>query len=138
MSIYTSYSDDVEGQLLKAIDAGLNAGATVYQTAMAETLNLGYTSGDHVTGTSKNAVKVLAPADDGEGRAILVGTSLLYNLFWELGWTPAIGKIAGLAGAAIVAPIYRVEKWRPTLVDRQAAIYAAFVREFGFVMLKAA
>lgn len=137
--IYTSYSDDVEGQLLKAIDAGLIAAAATYQAEVKERLAPGYTSGDYVTGTSLGEVAVTAPEDDGEGRAVRVGTNLLYNLYWELGWTPQlVTQMAGLAGGTVHAPIYRKEIWRPALVDTQGRQFTAFERAFGFVMNKRA
>jgi hypothetical protein len=124
---YTSYRATVEAQLRRAQDAGLVAASVMLQNRMKVALRKGYTSGDFITGRSVNAVARTLPHDVPGARQVEVGTSLLYNLFWEIGhvnrWT---------------RKYERVEKWRPTLLDSRSDLQREFSRVFALVMQRSA
>jgi hypothetical protein len=96
-----------------ARDKALRASANVVVNRVKRDLRGGYTSGDFVTGASINAVRATDPMWDGNVRVIRVGTTLFYNLAWEIGhhniftrrferkevWLPAFTATAGQQAA---------------------------------------
>ena len=125
---YVSHAAAAKARLRAAQDAGLVAASVLLQNRMKVALRKGYTSGDFITGRSVNAVARTRPHDaDGGGRQVEVGTSLLYNLFWEIGhvnrWT---------------RKYERVEKWRPTLLDSRTDLQREFARIVALVMQRSA
>jgi hypothetical protein len=112
---WISHLDEFRRRHERAVDAGLVAAAYVLTNAVKQQLRGGYTSGDFVTGRSVNAVTRSEPTIINGVRVIRVGTNLLYNLYWELGFTSAWdGKY------------HRVEKWRPAFVESQQEQSEAF------------
>lgn len=121
---YTSNRPAVEARLRRAQDAGLVAAGVLLQNRMKVALRRGYTSGDHITGRSVNAVARTAPHDTaGGGRGVEVGTSLLYNLYWEVGHVNLFTR-----------RYERVEKWRPTLLDARADLQREYARVVALVL----
>ena len=121
---YASRRPAAESALRRAQDAGLVAAGVLYQNRMKVALRRGYTSGDFITGRSVNAVARTNPSDaPGGGRGVRVGTSLMFNLYWELGHINLFTR-----------RYERVEKWRPTLLDSRADIQREYARVFGLVM----
>jgi hypothetical protein len=125
LSAFLRDSDNAE-------QAGLKAGAYVLSNAVKRNLKGGYTTGDFVTGASVNHVTIGQVFYEGRGWAIKVGTDLLYNLYWEVGFTPARGVYSPGIGRNTQGPIMfqRVEKWRPALVDNREEIRAAYTRVY--------
>jgi len=123
---YTSNRPAAERTLYRAQDAALIAVGVAYQNRMKRALTGGYTSGDFVTGLSRNSVARTAPHDGPGGvRQVVVGTKLLYNLFWEVGHVNLFTR-----------RFERVEKWRPTLLDSRADLQREYARVFGLVMAR--
>lgn len=121
---YTSHRPQVEARLRRAQDAGLVAASVLLQNRVKVALRKGYTSGDFITGRSVNAVARTLPHDAAAGgRQVEVGTSLLYNLYWELGHVNLFTR-----------RYQRVEKWRPTLLDSRTDLQREYARVFGLVM----
>ena len=111
---------EVQAALREGRAKGLIAAAQVVQNAVKKGLRGGYTSGDFVTGNSINHVTRSAVQEDGGGAFIQVGTSVLYNLYWELGhhnaWTRRFER----------RPV-----WVPALIDtrtQQARAFAAQIK----------
>jgi hypothetical protein len=115
-----------------ASQKGLHAGAYVLSNAVKRNLKGGYTTGDFVTGASVNHVTIGQVFYEDRGWAIKVGTDLLYNLYWEVGFTPARGVFSPGIGRNTQGPIMfqRVEKWRPAFVDSRMEIRAAYNRVY--------
>ena len=119
---YTSKRHTVKTLLETANAAGLEAAAGVLQRHVQDGLRGGFTSGDFDTGESVEAVGISEVADSSDGQSIRVGTDLLYNLFWEVGflsaytrkferkevWLPASQTSAGEQLAAFTAAHKRV------------------------------
>lgn len=155
---YESHTDAVLGQMRAAARAGTIAAAQVYINGVKRELRGGYTTGEYVTGNVINSVTrtELDAADVGtyedndgieratpeaepsphqDGVEIVVGTNLLYALYWELGWSPRMDKdIAGLAGGSLAAPSFRVPIWMPQLGAQRPAMQAAFERTYNRFM----
>lgn len=109
----------------EAQQKGLQAGAYVIANAVKRKLRGGYTSslgnhGDFVTGNSLNHVTIGEPQGSGDGAFILVGTDLLYDLYWEVGHYNLFTR-----------HFERDEKWRPAAEESRADAYAAFQRVFS-------
>lgn len=103
--------------LQPAQDAGLRAAAYVYRNAVVAKLIKGYTTGAFVTGTSANSVTITEPfASDNGGRAIRVGTNVLYDLYWELGHENLFTR-----------KYERVEYWGPSLAETADEQRSAFI-----------
>lgn len=129
---YRSFTVGAMQRVLEATDAGLVAAASVYQTEMKDRLGQGfphapaapgYFPGKYVTGHSARSVVVASPEWDGGNRVIRVGTNLMYNLYWELGWSPApIREVAFLPEGT-----YRSEVWLPTFFETREQQMQAFV-----------
>lgn len=131
MSTYRSFKVGAMQAVLKATDAGLIAAASVYQGEMKDRLGQGfphvpaapdYVPGKYVTGHSARSVVVADPEWVGDDRVIKVGTNLMYNLYWELGWSPAaIREVAHLPEGT-----YRSEVWLPTFLEMREEMRQAF------------
>lgn len=117
---YVSNLPAVLERLRRARFAGLLAAALVYENAMKEALRGGYTSGAFVTGFVMNSVTHGEPTEDAGGAFILVGTNVMYALFWEVGHMNLFTK-----------KFERVETWMPTFLATRAEQTAAYVRAFG-------
>jgi hypothetical protein len=117
--MYKSNLPQVESRMRAASFAGLEAAAAVYENAVKDELRGGYTSGDFVTGQSVSAVAHSEPEMDSDGAFILVGTSLLHNLYWELGHQNLFTR-----------RFERVEKWVPTFYRTREQQLAAFQRVY--------
>ncbi len=107
---------------------GLRAGARVIQNQVKRNLAGGYTSslknhGDFVTGLSLSSVTIGEPQIGSDKNWIVVGTALLYNLFWELGHHNVFTR-----------HYERDEKWAPAARTSRPAAIAAFNRVFKRVM----
>lgn len=148
---WTSRAALVEAALTRAVEAGVNAGAQHYANEVKRGLAGGYTSGRFVTGNVMNSVRVLAPAvRDGDEVRAIVGSDVLYALFWELGHVNIFvrqGTAASslmragkyhLPGGGVTGTYQRVEIWMPTLLeqrpairDRMLTVAAAYLRGLG-------
>lgn len=115
---YQSNLPAVVARLRRARSAGLIAAATVLINAVKRGLQGGYTSGDFVTGASINAVTRSEP--DLVNGEILVGTNLMYNLFWELGHFNLFTR-----------RFERVEVWYPAMTSNREQIQAAYARAYA-------
>lgn len=146
-----------QAQIREASRKGLIASAQVYVNAVKKDLRGGYTSGLYVTGNVINSVTrteadpspggtyqddsgehttpTVAPESTGDGLEIVVGTNVMYALYWELGWSPRNEHdIAGLAGGELAAPSYRVPIWHPQLIAQSPAMQRAFERVYNRAM----
>jgi DNA-binding Lrp family transcriptional regulator len=117
---YRSNRAAIEARLARARSAGLIAAATVYVNAVKLGLRGGYTSGAFVTGNVINSVTRSEP--DLVRGEILVGTNVLYALYWELGhinlflrryvrkevWMPALSESAARMRDAYAVAFRRV------------------------------
>ncbi len=110
-----------------AIDGGLVAAAYVYRNAVVIRLTRGYTSGDFVTPHVALTVKVSPVLDLEGGRVVLVGTNVMYALYWEAGHQNLFTR-----------RFERVEHWREALMETGPAQFAAFSRVFARVFEAAA
>ncbi len=108
------------GATERAISSGLIAAAEVYEGAMREELQKGYTSGDFVTGQAANSVSRSSPEVTPDGIEIAIGSNLDYVLYWEVGHQNLFtGKHE------------REERWVPKMVemrDQLTAIVAAEIK----------
>lgn len=116
---YQSNLPAVTQRMQQATAAALLAAAAVVENEVKEGLRGGFKTGDFVTGLSVASVTHSEPQRDAEGAFILVGTSLLYNLYWELGhlsrWTRRFE---------------RKEVWMPALLSTRAQQLAAYQRTY--------
>jgi len=119
MATYRSNLTAVQAALRTGVRNGLLAGAQILVNAVKLGLRGGYTTGDFVTGMSINHVTrspvVMTGAFDGY---IKVGTSLDYNLFWELGHYNLFTR-----------RFERVRVWEPAAWAQEAAIKLAFAAQ---------
>jgi hypothetical protein len=115
MATYRTNGPLIRKALERGTALGLIAAAQVLINAMKRELRGGYTSGDFVTGRSMNSVTRSEPEVVGATGHIRVGTSLMYNLFWELGHHNLYTQ-----------RFERERKWEPTLIAQRAAIAKAF------------
>lgn len=143
----------IEARIREASRQGLIAAAQVYINGVKRELRGGYTSGEYVTGNVLNSVTrtaadpspggtyadetgehptpTVAPEPAADGMEIVVGTNVMYALYWELGWSPRSDRaIAGLAGGSLAAPSFRVPIWQPQLVAQSPAMQRAFERVY--------
>lgn len=113
----------------RAQEAGLVAGANVIRNSVRRELRGGYQSslgnhGDFVTGNSLAHVTISNPEWNGDQGSVLIGTDLLYNLFWEVGHHNIYTK-----------HFERDEKWGPAFQaskqDARDAFDRIFVRFYG-------
>lgn len=105
----------------RAILSGLIAAAEVYEGAVKERLQHGFTSGDFVTGNLANSVSRSTPEQSLEGYEIAVGSTQTeppYGLYWELGHQNLYtGKHE------------RVEVWVPLMVEMRAQLVEVMMAE---------
>lgn len=120
---YTSHLPAVRSRLERAIDGALIAAATVVENDVKRRLIGGYTSGAFVTGNVLNSVTRTEPQRDAQGPFILVGTDVLYALFWEIGHHNLFTR-----------KYERKEVWMPALLDTKARQLAAAQRVFTRIM----
>jgi len=120
---YKSNLPQVRSQLRQATDAGLLAAAAVVENRVKEGLRGGYTSGRWVTGNVMASVNHSEPDIGPNGAFILVGTDVMYALFWEVGHQNLFTR-----------KFERVEVWMPALLGTRAEQLAAYQRAFGRVM----
>ncbi len=104
----------------QAIDNGLVAAAYVYRNSVVEKLTQGYTSGAFVTPHVALTVGVSAAMDLDGSRVVLVGTDVMYALYWEAGHMNIFTR-----------RYERVEHWRLSLLETGPAQFAAFGRQFA-------
>ena len=116
---YRSNLASVTQRLNQARAAGLIAAAEVVVGAVKQGLQGGYTSGAFVTGHVMASVSRSEPMEDAEGAYILVGTDVMYALFWELGHQNLFTR-----------KFERKEAWVPALLSTRAEQLAAFQRVY--------
>lgn len=109
----------VEARLLRAVDAGLIAAATLYAGEVTRRLKQGYTSGDFVTGNVASSVTIGTPEWRDGKRWIAVGTNNEYALYWELGHLNVF-----------IVDWVRKEVWVPTLNELAPQLRAVFIADF--------
>lgn len=119
MMPYQSNLPSIQAKMQQATDAGLIAAAQVVINKVKEGLAGGYKSGTFVTGNVLNSVNRSEPARDATGAYILVGTDVMYALFWELGHANAWTR-----------KFERKEVWMPALLSSRAEQLAAFQRVY--------
>lgn len=94
-------------RFLGAVDAGLTAAASVYETEVRSRLARGYTTGAFTDGEAAESVERSEPYMDAHGtRAIAVGTDDEMQRYWELGGRNAYTR-----------RFERVEHWRESMMD---------------------
>lgn len=107
-------------QFRQGIDQGLVAAAYVYRNAVVTKLSRGYTSGAFVTPHVALTVGVSAAMDVDGRRVVLVGTNVMYALYWEMGHFNLFTRRHE-----------RVEHWRMAMMETGPAQFAAFARVFA-------
>ncbi len=107
-------------QFRAAVDGGLVAAGYVYRNRVVEKLTQGYTSGDFVTPHVALTVRVSAALDLDGKRVVLVGTDVMYALYWEMGHQNRFTR-----------RFERVEHWRLAMLETAPAQFAAFGRVFS-------
>lgn len=115
---YRSNLPDVVSRIRRARMAGLIAAATVLVNAVKRGVTGGYTSGDFYTGASRASVTRSEP--DLTRGEILVGTDVLYMLYWEVGHYNIFAR-----------KWMRKEVWYPALRDHKQDIQDAYGRAFA-------
>ena len=120
---YESNLPAVTQRMKQATAGGLLAAAAVVENKVKDGLRGGYKSGLFVTGNVLSSVNHSEPAVDQNGAYILVGTDVMYALFWELGhlntWTRRFE---------------RKEVWVPALNSTRTEQLAAFQRVYARMM----
>jgi len=104
----------------QAYDDGLVAAGYVYRNRVVEKLSQGYTSGAFVTSHVAGTVKVSPVMDLDGSRVVVVGTDVMYALYWEAGHMNIFTR-----------RYERVEHWRIALMETGEAQFAAFTRVFA-------
>ena len=120
---YQSNLPQVTARHKAATAAGLLAAAAVVETKVKESLAGGYTSGAFVTGNVMNSVNHSEPEIGPNGAFILVGTDVMYALYWEVGHFNLFTR-----------KFERVEKWMPAFLGSRAEQMAAFQRVYARLM----
>jgi hypothetical protein len=116
---YQSNLPQIKERFRAATSAGLLAAAAVVENKVKEDLRGGFTTGMFVTGASVAAVTHSEPEVGPDGAFVLVGTSLMYNLYWELGFRSIFSR-----------KFERKEVWIPALFSTRDAQLAAFERVY--------
>jgi hypothetical protein len=113
----------IKSRHTQGVENGLLAAAAVLEAKVKEGLKGGYTSGRFVTGHVMASVNHSDPTVGPNGAYILVGTDVMYALFWEIGhqnrWT---------------RKFERVEVWMPAFLDTRSEQMAAFQRVYRRTM----
>jgi hypothetical protein len=120
---YKSNLPAVKTRLQSATEAGLLAAAAVLENKVKEGLRGGYTSGQFVTGFVMSSVNHSEPEIGPNGAFILVGTGVMYALFWEIGHANLYSR-----------KFERKEVWMPALLSTRAEQLQAFQRVFARFM----
>ena len=116
---YSSNLPVVKSRMQQATDAGLLAAAAVVENKVKEGLRGGYTSGAFVTGHVMASVNHSEPELGPNGAFILVGTDVMYALYWELGHMNLFTR-----------KFERKEVWMPALLSSRAEQLSAFQRTY--------
>ena len=125
MATWDSNIPAAQAALREGRELGLIAAAQVVINQVKRGLRGGYTSGDFVTGNSINHV-TRGPVEYDAGEAFIrVGTSVLYNLYWELGHHNLF------SGRYERRPI-----WLPSLLDTRAAQQRAYAAQIKAALAK--
>lgn len=113
----------MHGRFIRNFDEGcqkgLIAAAYVASNAVKMRLRGGYTSGAFVTGRVLDSVTRSEPVKTAEGWRIVVGTNVMYALYWELGHFNLFLK-----------RFVRVEHWRLAMIESRDLQRDAFARVF--------
>jgi hypothetical protein len=111
----------------RAVDAALRAAAQVVVNGLKdekpEGLRGGYTSGDFVTGNILNSITISDTARDRQGTFVLVGTNVMYAVYWEFGHINVFTR-----------KYERQERWGPTLARTSDEATAAYRRVYARFM----
>jgi len=111
----------------RAVDAALKAAAQVVVNGLKdekpEGLRGGYTSGDFVTGNILNSITISDTAKDAKGCYVLVGTDVMYAVYWEFGHINVFTR-----------KYEREERWGPTLSRTSDDATAAYRRVYARFM----
>ena len=116
---YQSNLPQIKSRLQQATDAGLLAAAAVVENKVKEGLRGGYTSGAFVTGHVMASVNHSEPELGPNGAFILVGTDVMYALYWELGHMNLFTR-----------KFERKEVWMPALLSSRGEQLSAFQRTY--------
>jgi len=120
---YSSNLPQVTAKMNAGTSAGLLAAAAVVENKVKDGLRGGYTSGRFVTGHVLASVNHSEPALDANGAYILVGTDVMYALFWEVGHMNLFTR-----------RFERVEVWMPALFSTRGEQLAAYQRAYARAM----
>ena len=101
----------------EACQKGLIAAAYIAANEVKRKLRGGYTSGQFVTGTVLNSVTRSEPVRTANGWKIVVGTNVMYALYWELGHFNLFMR-----------RFVRVEHWRLAMIESRDLQREAFAR----------
>lgn len=116
---YQSNLPAITQRMRQATDAGLIAAAHVVINQVQQGLRGGYTSGAFVTGHVMASVHRSEPMQEAGGAFILVGTDVLYALYWEVGHRNLFTR-----------KFERKEVWMPALLSTRSEQMAAFLRTY--------
>jgi hypothetical protein len=116
---YQSNLPQIASRMREATFAGLEAAAAVVENKVKEDLRGGYTSGAFVTGHVMASVNHSEPEIGPNGAFILVGTGVMYALYWELGHQNLFTR-----------RFERKEVWMPALLSTRDQQRAAFQRVY--------
>lgn len=117
--MFQSNLPQVTKQIQQATANGLLAAAAIVENRVKEGLRGGYKSGLFVTGNVMASVNHSEPVVDVRGSYILVGTDVMYALYWELGHNNSWTK-----------KFERKEVWMPALLATRSEQLAAFQRAY--------
>lgn len=120
---YQSNLPQITQQMRDARGAGLLAAAAVVENKVKEGLRGGYKSGAFVTGNVMASVNHSDPVVDVSGAYILVGTDVMYALYWELGHNNLFTR-----------QFERKEVWMPAFLSSRAEQVAAYQRTYARFM----
>jgi hypothetical protein len=116
---YQSNLPAVKTRLQQATDAGLLAAAAVVENKVKEGLRGGYVSGLFVTGHVMSSVNHSEPEIGPNGAFILVGSDVMYALWYEVGHFNVFRR-----------QFTRVEKWMPAFLNSRGEQLSAFQRAY--------
>ena len=120
---YQSNLPQIMARMQAATMAGLLAAAAVVENRVKEALRGGYTSGRFVTGHVLASVTHSEPEIGPNGAFILVGTDVMYALYWELGHRNLFTR-----------KFERQERWVPAFFGSRAEQLAAYQRAYLRIM----
>ena len=142
---YESNSQMVLALIQRAIDDGLRAAGQVVINAVKEDYHppeyfTGWANAHGaLTGTLLNSPTMTEPEEDGDGRAIRVGTDYEIAKYWELGfhqrlWVWYDEKAGRWFSRPGPTRFVRYEVWRPAFLRTLEAQQAAFAQVFERTM----